>query len=102
MLRAGWKPRKPKEARFVVVTAYSVHSTLTSYCLFHTRGQIPFSGAWRTSEGRAIAEDMLGYFVPRALRGADPKLTGVTKGGHCGCRELWTRFVEGIICISRG
>lgn len=36
MLRAGWKPREPKEARFVIVTAYSAHSTLTSYCLFHT------------------------------------------------------------------
>lgn len=61
-----------------------------------------FAGAWRTSEGRAIAGQIHGYFVPRAQRGADPKLTGVTKGGHCGYHELRTRFVEGITCVSRG
>lgn len=102
MLRAGWKPRKPKEARFVVVTAYSAHSTLTSYCLFHTQGQILFTGAWRTSEGRAIAEEIGGYFVPCAQRGADPKLTGLTRGDHRGPSELWTTFVQSIICVSRG
>lgn len=96
MLRAGRKPRKPKEARFVVVTAYSAHSTDKLLLIPHTRGQILLAGAWRTSEGRAIAEEIGDYFVPRAQRGADPKLIGLTKGDHRGFGELCTGFAQGI------
>ena len=68
----------------------------------HTQGQILFAGAWRTSEGRVIPEEIGNYFVPCAQREADPKLIGLTKGDHHGFSELWTRFVQGIICVSRG
>lgn len=68
----------------------------------HTQGQILFAGAWRTSEGRAIAEEISDYFVPRTQRGADPRLVGLPKGDHRGFSELGTRFGQGTICVSRG
>lgn len=67
----------------------------------HTRGQILFAGAWRTSEGRAIDEEIGDYFVPCAQTRANPQLIGLTKDDQRVSSKLWTRAVQSIICVGR-
>lgn len=68
----------------------------------HTRGQILFAGAWKTSDGRVIAEEINDYLVSCAGRGANPKLIGLTKSDHRDHSEVRSRFDQGVICMSRG
>lgn len=99
----GWLEAKKTKGR-QICGCHCILSSLHSDNLLlipHTRGQILFAVAWRTSESRAIDEETGDYFVPCAQTEANTTLIGLTKSDQKGFPKLWTRVVQSIICVSR-
>lgn len=99
----GWIEAKKTKGRQICGCHCRLSSLHSDNLLLipHTRGQILFAVAWRTSEGRAIDEKIGDYFVPFAQTRANTTLISLIKNDQKGFSKLWTRVVQSIICASR-